>query len=150
MAKFTFAPEPKLPFLAVIVRSTFWREDLLHADIVNQMRAPDVGQVGPLLIVSQRRANPLRHRQDRGAITHIEPKTTPIGCLTSLKPYPSSPINKTLPRPLRSPYFEAAPADLKNLIRLDLHECLLSIHPIQNQPYNCKRCHLLHKIIPLP
>jgi len=41
VAKFTFAPEPKLPFLAVIVRSTFWREDLLHADIVNQMRAPD-------------------------------------------------------------------------------------------------------------
>ena len=49
----------------------------MHADLVDQMPTPNIGQVRPLLIVSQHGANPLRHRQDHGAITHIEPKTAP-------------------------------------------------------------------------
>ena len=66
---------PVLPVMSAL-RSFFRRQYFLHTDIINEVFPSDVGQVRPLLRVHQTSANPTRHREDKGLITHIEPIAT--------------------------------------------------------------------------
>jgi len=49
------------------------REDLLRADLVDEMRTAQVDQMGALLVVRQVGAKAFDHHHDKRAIIHVEP-----------------------------------------------------------------------------
>ncbi len=60
----------KLGWRGLILR---W-QDLLNADVINELLAPDVVQMGSFLVVGEVRSDAIRHSKYDGAVAHIQPE----------------------------------------------------------------------------